>query len=88
MHVQEFYVPLAVAANTTTPLASLQLGGFLCVTSGTITVVANASGGQPARTIINAFPVSAGIYYPLPFYLGTEGGVFTTAGGASGTVAT
>jgi hypothetical protein len=84
MNIQERYTPYPVAANATVEIAGSALGGFLCTTAGTITVVRNASGGNPQLTILTAHPVSAGIYYPLPFYLGTQGGTFTAAGGASG----
>jgi hypothetical protein len=86
MNIQERFSPYPVAANTTINVAASGLGGFLCKTAGTISCVRAASGGQPSLTIIDAHPVSAGVYYPLPFYLGTQGGTFTTAGGASGTL--
>lgn len=78
--VHERYTPVVLAANSTTPIKNSSIGGFLCKTAGTITIV-NAVG----KTIIDTFPVLAGIYYPTPFYL--EGfGTVTTAGGASGTL--
>jgi len=84
MNTQERFSPYPVAANTTINLSASGLGGFLCKVSGTISCVRNASGGNPQLTIIDAHPVTAGTYYPLPFYLGTNGGTFTTAGGAVG----
>lgn len=83
--ITERYSPVPVAANTAVQFSGSALGGFLCTTSGTITLVANASdNGQPSRTLINAMAVTAGVYYPLPFFVSTNGGTFTTAGGAIG----
>lgn len=80
-NVQERYTPEVVGVNTTIPLYSNSIGGFLAKTAGTITVT--ASNGT---VLVNAHPVTAGGYFPLPFYVG-DGASFTTAGGASGTLA-
>lgn len=79
--VSERYNPEVVGVNATITLTADSIGGFLCVTSGTVTVV-DARG----TTVVNALPVTAGGYYPIPFYLEGAGGTVTTAGGASGTV--
>lgn len=81
--VQEYYNPIVMAANSTVKLTQHQLGFFLAVTAGTISAT-----DQAGTTIINALPVTAGVYYPLPIALGVQGGAasFTTAGGASGTL--
>ena len=79
--VKERYTPIPVAANSTTTVLSSQLGGFLVKTAGTITVIADGV------TLIDTFPVDAGFYLPLPFYVGGNGCTFITAGGASGTIA-
>lgn len=84
MVIQERYSAVPVAANTTVPIYSQSIGGFLCTTSGTITLVANKTEERVQTTLINAMAVSAGVYYPLPFYIGKNGGTFTTAGGAIG----
>lgn len=81
-NVQERYTPEVVGVDTTITLYSNSIGGFLAKTAGTISVV-DGSG----TTVVDEHPVAAGGYYPLPFYLGTSGGTFTTAGGASGTLA-
>ena len=82
-NVQERYTPEIVGVDTTIVLTSNSIGGFLAKTAGTITVV-----DQQGVTIVTAFPVAAGTYYPLPFYLGSGvNATFTTAGGASGTLA-
>jgi hypothetical protein len=83
MHVQERYSPVVLGANSTVRINSQGTGGFLCTTSGTITLVRDNGGGS-TTTLINAMAVTAGIYYPLPFLLGQYGGTFTTAGGAIG----
>lgn len=87
MKIQERYTPVVVGVNATVPLRGNSLGGFLCKTAGTITVLDHSG-----NTIINAHPVTAGVYYPLPFVLSTgfigDSGLasFTAAGGASGTI--
>lgn len=88
MIIQERYKPVVIGVNSTYsfPQGAQAIGGFLAITAGTITVV-----NQLGATIINAFPVSAGVYYPLPFFIGSGTGsqaTFTTAGGASGTLGT
>ena len=86
MIIQERYNPVVVAANTTVPIYGDNIGGFLCTTSGTITLVKNPNndGNTTSTTLINAMAVTAGTYYPIPAYLGKNGGAFTTAGGAVG----
>ncbi len=83
MVVKERYDPKVVDVDTTLPIAGDQIGVFACVTAGTITVT-NSEGG----TVLDEFPVEAGTVYFLPLRLGPNGGTFTTAGGASGTVGT
>lgn len=86
MIIEERYKPVVIGANSTytLPDGTQSIAGFLCVTSGTVTVV-----NQKGVTVVGAFPVSAGIYHPMPFYLEHgSGGRVTTAGGASGTLAT
>lgn len=78
----ERYNPRVVGVNTAFPVLNQSIGGFLCQTTGTITIT-----GQTGGAILTAFPVTAGVYYPLPMYLGgSDGAVFTTASGASGTL--
>lgn len=81
MIVQERYQPAIVGVNSTYVINGQNLGGFLAVTAGTITVT-TANG----TAVLSAFPVSAGVYYPLPFFMGQTGSTLVTAGGASGTV--
>lgn len=83
--IQERYSPLVVGVNATVPIYSSSIGGFLAITAGTITVTALRSTGSV--TIVNALPVAAGVYYPMPFKLSENGGSIVAAGGASGTAA-
>ena len=83
--VKERYNPHPMAANATLALNSANLGGFIAVTAGTLTVTATPSG----TVLVNALPVTAGGYYPLPMSLvgnGGSGATITLAGGASGTI--
>lgn len=82
---QERYSPVVVGVDSSVPLTGSAVGGFLCKTAGTITITENDEQGG-TRIIVNAVPVTAGIYTPIPFYLSPYGGTVTTAGGASGTL--
>ena len=85
MHVIERYSPLVLGVNSVTRSTATGLCGFLCITSGAITV-AEGDG----TTIINSFPCTAGTFYPMPFRLhhsvSNGGATITTTGGASGTI--
>lgn len=87
MKYQERYKPTLVGVDGTVNYTGSSVGGFLCKTSGTITVQGLSENGV-LTTFVDAHPVTAGIYYPLPFYTGLNGGIFTCAGGASGTLGT
>ena len=82
--IQERYNPIVVGASSTTIIHSDNVGCFLCTASGTITLVSNAHDGKAQTTLLNAFAVTQGAFYRLPFYLGRNGGTFTTAAGAAG----
>jgi len=82
--IQERYRPLAMAADATQKLvASANIACFIAKTSGAITVV-NSAGA----TVVDAIPVTAGGYLPLPFLLAGGGGDSSVvlSGGASGTL--
>lgn len=83
--VRERYSPIPLDTDATYELTGNSVGGFLCVADGTITVMANKEDGSQI-TIVDTLPVSAGIYYPIPFYLGKNNGVVILSGGAKGTV--
>ncbi len=75
-------IPMATASSYTFAQGSpLSIGGFLCVTAGTITVT-RADG----LTVIAAFPLTAGTWVPIPFYLGA-GATIQLGAGCSGTLA-
>ena len=81
--IQERYVPVPLSANATYTFPSgspTGVSGFLCVTSGTLTLT-RADG----RVVINGIAVTAGNYLPMPFYV-DSGAVVVLAGGASGTL--
>lgn len=86
MVIQERYVPLVVGVNATATINNQSVAGFLCQTAGTITLTAAIDDVKPAFNVLTAFPVLAGLYYPMPLFLSKNGGTFTTAGGASGTL--
>lgn len=81
MIIKERYTGTSLGANATYLITGQSFGGFLAVTSGTLTITDSAG-----TTILNAFPVTLGNYYRIPLYLGVRGGTLTLAGGASGTV--
>lgn len=81
---RECYTPHPMALNSSLSLDCTQLAAFIATTAGTITVV-DSSG----LTLLNAQPVSAGQYLPLPFSVisrtsANNPSVITLAGGASG----
>ncbi len=81
-NIRERYPAKFIAANTTVIILGQSIGGFLCKTDGTITVV-----DSRGTTVVSAHPVVAGVYYPLPIFVGGDNrATFATAGGASGTL--
>lgn len=81
--------PMGVNATLNFP-PNNQIAGFIAKTSGTITVT-DAAG----RVLVDAIPVTAGVYLPLPLIIadkiasaatGAHQAVITLAGGASGTL--
>ena len=82
---QEAYVPANIGVNGTFSPGSF-IAGFLAKTTGTLTVT-NSQG----TVFLDAIPVTAGVYTPMPFLTGGPGPAgnptVTLAGGASGTLA-
>ena len=81
--IQERYVPVPLAENTTYQFPAgcpIGVSGFLCVSSGTLTLT-RADG----VVVINGVAVTAGNYLPMPFYV-DSGAVVVLAGGAAGTL--
>jgi hypothetical protein len=83
--VQERYTPYPMAANATLKYPNQSIGGFLTEVDGSITIQGYNDQGTLV-TLVSAFPLTAGIYSPIPIYLGVHGGVITLAGGAKGTL--
>ena len=83
MNVRERFRPQPMAANSSYTIRGVNIGGFLATVAGTLTVT------DPSGTVlVNAVPVTAGVYTPLPFVFSTgEGAVVSLAGGAAGTLA-
>ena len=87
MVIQERYVPLVLGVNASAiPINNQSVAGFICQTSGTLTLTAAAGDVLPSFNVLTAFPVTAGLYYPMPVFLCKNGGSVTLAGGASGTL--
>ena len=81
MNYKEKYAPKpAMGVDATLMVPGVQLGGFITKTAGTITVV---NGGV---TYVDAVPIAAGQYMPLPLGFNEPGITVTLAGGASGTL--
>jgi len=81
MVVQERYSPRLMAANSTLTLNGPSLAGFICTVSGTLAV-----DDHLGNDIVVAFPVTAGVFHPLPIFVGQNGGVVVLSGGAAGTL--
>ena len=83
MIASERYHPHSFAVNESRIMTGSGLGGFICVTAGSISVISRLG-----TAILTSFPVAAGTVYGLPMYLGVNGFTVTLAGGASGVVLT
>lgn len=81
MQIQEHYNGKPMAANTSLNCGA-GIAGFLPTVSGTLTVT-DADG----TVLVNAVPVTAGIYVKIPLgFRSASGGSVTLAGGAAGTL--
>ena len=88
--VREGFKPYSIGTNGTLVTSSAYLGGFLAKTTGTITItilVGNHT-GLSTVTILDAIPVTAGIYTPIPaYFVPVQNGCTITLGaGAAGTL--
>ncbi len=81
MFTTERYQPYTAGVNATVNINRQSVGGFLCITSGTLSVTRS-----DGTAVVTAFPVTAGNWYFIPFLIGHNGGTVTLAGGASGTI--
>lgn len=79
--VQERFKAAAMAANSTATLTGRELGGFLATVAGTLDV-----DDVDGTAIVDALPVTAGIFYPLPMLINKPGATVTLSGGAAGTL--
>ncbi len=78
----ERYTGYLMGVNAALKVTRQSIGGFLAKTAGAITVVNDGN-----ATLVDAHPVTAGLYYPIPLLLQTRtGGTVTLSGGASGTL--
>lgn len=84
--VRESFNGIPMGANTSFTIRGSHMGGFLAKTSGTISVVSKDSLGITDLTLVDAVPVTAGIYTPIPLNFPAINGTVTLAGGASGTL--
>lgn len=84
--VRESFSPVLMAANASYTIRGIYLGGFLAKTSGTITITAPSANGLTTVTLVDAVPVTAGIYTPIPIVFPSAHATVTLAGGASGTL--
>lgn len=82
--------PTICPVNSTTNFGGSGVCLFLAVTAGTITIQdVRLIGGTPTQVILlGPYPVTAGSWTPLDFYVNHLGGQIVTAGGASGTLVT
>lgn len=82
------YNPVLLGAGATVTITRPSIGGFLCTTSGTITIVRD-NGDGTTTTVVTALPVTAGQWTDIPLYLGGPGRKHTvTSASAVGVVAT
>ncbi len=89
-NVKEGGRPLAIAANGSATLGGNHIMGFLAAVSGTLSVVVQdgSQGTVQSVTVVDAVPVTAGVYTPIPMYWPAvpQGIVVSLAGGAKGTL--
>jgi hypothetical protein len=84
MNVRERFRPQPMAINGTYVVKGVNLGGFLATVSGTLTITDNTT----STVLVNAVPVTAGVFTPLPFvFEASAGATVVLAGGAAGTLA-
>lgn len=82
MFVRERFRPQPMAADSAFIIRGINLGGFLATVAGTITVT-----DPDGTVIVNACPLVAGAFTPLPFiFTSANGAVVQLGGGAAGTL--
>jgi len=81
-YVRERYRPQLIGVNGSYVIRAGQMGGFLAKATGTITVV-----DPNGTTLVDAVPVTAGVFTPIPAIFSTvEGATVTLASNAAGTL--
>ncbi len=82
MNVRERFRAQPMGANASYKVGGASIGGFICVTSGTLTVT-----DADATVLVNGVAVTAGLMIAIPIFFNTSaGGTVTLAGGAVGTL--
>jgi hypothetical protein len=78
----EAFTPVRLTISGQVKSGAGTLGGFLCTTTGTVTLYDGTDATGTA--MVSSFPVTAGVFHPAPFSFGT--GLYATlGGGAAGT---
>lgn len=83
MNVKEIWTPKPMSASGKLVAAGGHIGGFLCTTDGTLKITAGETSG--GADIVSQISVTAGTYYPMPFYCQT--GAYAVLTSAAGTFA-
>lgn len=87
MQTRNAFNPVPMAANASYDVTGSTVAGFLPKTAGTITITGKrADGLGGVVTLVDAVPVSAGVYLEIPLMFPSPGGTVTLAGLASGTL--
>ena len=86
VNVYDISFPLVVGAGDTVTIRGAFIQGFICTTTGTITINRTEANGS-STTLVNALPVTAGQWVDIPMYLGINGGTIVSAA-AVGTLMT
>lgn len=82
--------PLQVGAGATVDFNASCVSGFLCTTSGTITIsrLSSNSSGEVVTTVVPTLAVTAGDWVDIPIKIGTGIGRIVSASGAVGVLVT
>lgn len=85
-HNQLMHMPLQVPASSTQlPIKNQNIGGFFATAAGVVTITGTTDLGGTVTII--SFTAAANTWYPLPFYIGPQGGTITTDATAAGVLA-
>lgn len=84
--VRKSFNAVPMAANSSYEIRGSHMGGFLAKTGGTITVVSKDALGTSDVTLVDAVPLTAGLFTEIPINFPAINGIVTLGGGASGTL--